>query len=297
MNGREKGFLLLTSQLGNPERKPLTVAQFRALASRVRSSVKPEKDRELIAEDLINLGYSREMAGRILSLLREQKLLEYYLNLGKRCGCIPITRAGEGYPLSVRQHLGDDSPGCLWAKGDVSFLREPCIALVGSRDLREKNRKFAEEVGLQAAKQGFVLVSGNARGSDKAAQEACLRAGGRVICVVADSLEKQKENNSVLYLSEDGFNDAFSALRALSRNRVIHCLGKATFVAQASLHMGGTWDGTVRNLKGGWTKVLCFDDDSQAIAELEQMGAQLVTMDQLTDLHPLLKDTVSLFDC
>ena len=297
MNGREKGFLLLTSQLGNPERKPLTVAQFRTLTSRVRSSVKPEKDRELIAEDLINLGYSREMAGRILSLLGEQKLLEYYLNLGKRCGCIPITRAGEGYPLSVRRHLGDDSPGCLWAKGDVSFLREPCIALVGSRDLREKNRKFAEEVGLQAAKQGFVLVSGNARGSDKAAQEACLRAGGRVICVVADSLEKQKENNSVLYLSEDGFNNAFSALRALSRNRVIHCLGKATFVTQASLHMGGTWDGTVRNLKAGWTKVLCFDDGSQAIAELEQMGAQLVTMDQLTDLHPLLKDTVSLFDC
>ena len=32
MNGKERGFLLLTSHLGDPERKPLTVAQFRQLA-------------------------------------------------------------------------------------------------------------------------------------------------------------------------------------------------------------------------------------------------------------------------
>ena len=31
MTGAEYGFLLLTSQLGNPDRKPLTVAQFREL--------------------------------------------------------------------------------------------------------------------------------------------------------------------------------------------------------------------------------------------------------------------------
>ena len=35
MNNKERGFLLLTGHLGNPERKPLTVAQFRNLANRV----------------------------------------------------------------------------------------------------------------------------------------------------------------------------------------------------------------------------------------------------------------------
>lgn len=296
MNSREAGFLLLASQLGDPERKSLTVAQFRTLASRVRTAVKPELDRELREEDLTVLGYSREMARRILDLLGDKQLLEYYLGKARRCGCIPLTRAGQYYPLRVRMHLGDDSPGCLWAKGDISLLQTPCVALVGSRELREENQAFAREVGIQAARQGYALVSGNARGADKTAQEACLETGGKVICVVADSLEKHRQRERVLYLSEECFDGVFSAQRALSRNRIIHCLGSMTFVAQSSLRSGGTWDGTTRNLKNQWSSVFCFDDGSQASLELEQMGAQMISMEQLNDWQPLLKDADSLFD-
>ncbi len=295
MNSREAGLLLLTSQLGNPERDPLTVAQFRTLASRVRLSVKPEQDRELRETDLTAMGYTHEMAGRILRLLGDKQLLEYYLNKGKHAGCIPLTRAGGQYPLQVRKRLGDDSPGCLWAKGDTEILRQPCVALVGNRDLREENRRFARQAGIQAAKQGFVLVSGNARGADQAAQEACLQAGGKVICVVADSLEKQKQKECVLYLSEEGYDSAFSSQRALSRNRIIHSIGSMVFVAQSSLYTGGTWDGTARNLKARWSSVFCFRDGSQAAAELEQMGAQLISIEQLGDFT-LLENTQSLFD-
>ena len=41
MNPRERGFLLLTGYLGDPERKPLTVAQFRELAKRMQTMEKP----------------------------------------------------------------------------------------------------------------------------------------------------------------------------------------------------------------------------------------------------------------
>lgn len=295
MNGREAGFLLLTSQLGDPERNPLTVAQFRTLATRVRFSVRPEQDRELRETDFTALGYSREMAGRILRLLGDKHLLEHYLNMGKRSGCMPLTRSGEAYPLRVRKRLGEDSPGCLWAKGDIGILREPCVALVGSRDLREENKSFAQQVGVQAAKQGYVLVSGNARGADQTAQQACLSAGGKVICVVADSLEKQRQKERVLYLSEEGFDSAFSSQRALSRNRIIHSLGQMTFVAQSSLYTGGTWDGSARNLKNQWSSLFCFRDGSEASAELERMGARLISTEQLSDLT-LLKDTETFFD-
>ncbi len=294
MNGREAGFLLLTSQLGDPERKPLTVAQFRTLASRVRASVKPKTDRELEEEDLIALGYSREMAERILHLLGERQLLDYYLRKGKQRDCFPITRAGEQYPIRVRKCLGDDSPGCLWAKGDISILHKPCVALVGSRELNDENRRFAEQVGMQAAKQGFVLVSGNARGADKTAQEACLRAGGNVICVVADSLEKHKEKDSVLYLSEDGYNNAFSSQRALSRNRIIHSLSPMTFVAQSSMESGGTWSGTTLNLNCHWSSVFCFDDGSPAACAFSEMGAQLVTISDLNNLAALKNESMDL---
>lgn len=286
MNGAERGFLLLTSRLGDPDRKVLSTAQLRVLADRVRNGTHPGEDRDLIIGDLVHLGYGREMARRILSLLGEEALLDYYQGRGELAGCVPVTRVSEGYPERLRQRLGLDSPGCLWAKGDLSILKAPCISLVGSRDLREENRAFAEAVGCHAAETGLTLVSGNARGADRTAQEACLRTGGRVVSIVADELEKQPQRRNLLYLSEDGFDEPFSAQRALSRNRCIHALGQVVFVAQAELHKGGSWDGTVKNLRFGWSSVACFRDGSEASRELEQMGAYLVGMEDLKEFRP-----------
>ena len=162
MTGAERGFLLLTSHLGNPMRRPLTVAQFRVLTQRMQDASKNPEDRDLVPEDLKALGYGTEMAERIVQLLSEEELLDHYLQRAKKLGCVPVTRVSEGYPLVVRKRLGMDSPGCLWARGDLSLLQEPGIALVGSRELQEENWKFAAEVGRQAALQGYVLVSGNA---------------------------------------------------------------------------------------------------------------------------------------
>ncbi len=296
MNSLEAGFLLLTSRLGDPNRKILTVPQLRTLAARVRAADIPRENRELNAQDLVQLGYSPEIAGRITALLEDTRQLEYYLSQGRRSHCVPVTRAGERYPLSVRKRLGEDSPGCLWAKGDLDLLDTPCISLVGSRDLRPENHRFAEEAGYQAAKQGYTLVSGNARGADKIAQEACLAAGGSVICVVADRLQSHRLRERVLYLSEEGYDEEFSAQRALSRNRVIHSLSPITLVAQASLHTGGSWNGTVRNLQNCWSKVFCFDDGSQPALELLQLGAVAVDMEDLEDLNALLSGSTSLFD-
>ena len=287
MNAKERGFLLLTSRLGDPKRKPLTVAQFRTLANRVRTMEKPVYARELTGEDLVALGYDRETARQILQLLQQEDVLDWYLRQGRRQNCIPITRVSDAYPPAVRQRLGLDAPGCLWAKGNVALLSTPMIALVGSRDLREENRAFAQTVGIEAARQGITLVSGNARGADRAAQQACLDAGGNVISVVADELKREPVSDRILYLSEEGFDLPFSGPRALSRNRVIHALGYLTLVAQCDLGIGGTWDGTVRNLRQGISPVFCFDDESPASRELEQLGATLVMPQKLCDFAAL----------
>ena len=287
MNAKEQGFLLLTSALGDPGRNPLTVSQFRTLAKRVTLMEKPEEERELTEEDLIRLGYDRRTAFRIVNLLKDEQALALYLGRGRMRGCFPISRASENYPIAVRRRLGLDAPGCLWAKGDIALLQTPMISLVGSRDLAEPNREFAEAVGREAARQGITLVSGNARGADRTAQDACLTAGGRVISVVADALEKYPLSPNVLYLCEDSFDLPFSGIRALSRNRVIHTLGSAVFIAQCTLGNGGTWDGTVKNLRYGWTPVFCFDDKSRAAIELEQRGAVKIKPDALGDFSAL----------
>lgn len=296
MRSAERGFLLLSSCLGDPERKPLTTAQLRTLADRSWQLDVSAGERDIVPEDLMALGYRRSAAERIVALLSQEDVLDHYLLRGKRAGCIPLTRVSEGYPGLLRKRLGLDSPGVLWAKGDITLLNEPKIALVGSRDLYPGNEAFARELGRQAALQGYTLVSGNARGADRCAQKACLDAGGNVICVVADELTRHREKERVLYLSEEDFDAAFSAQRALSRNRVIHGLGQKTFVAQCSLGTGGTWDGTVKNLRFGWSSVFCFADGSEAVQQLYHMGAGVVDRADLQDIAALQSENLNIFD-
>ena len=284
MTGAERGFLLLCCHLGNPERRPLTTAQFRKLARRVRDSEKAPADRELELSDLTALGFPPSEGRQILELLGSEELLNRYLSNGSKAGCVPLTRLTPGYPRRILDALGDDAPGCIWAKGDLRLLEGSGIALVGSRELHPENGRFARQVGTEAARQGLTLISGNARGADRTAQDACLDAGGRVISIVADRLCDHVPAKNVLYLSEEGFDLEFSAQRALSRNRCIHALGQSTIAAQCSMQTGGTWDGSVKNLRFGWSPLYVFDDGSEAAQLLVQMGAERIGSEDLKDL-------------
>lgn len=289
MTAREEGFLLLTSHLGDPTRRPLTVAQLRELERCVLRSDKRSGNRELLPEDLIEMGCNADIAEKAVSLLSERELLQAYLRQGRAAGCVPLSRVTEGYPLRVRKCLDLDAPGCIWLKGNCDLLNKSAVALVGSRNLFPQNEEFACEVGTMAAKHGFVLISGNARGADSAAQESCLRSGGRVISVVADSLSSKQADDRILYVSEEGFDLPFTNQRALSRNRLIHTMARTVFVAQCSNGTGGTWDGTCRNLSDGWSTVYCFADGSAATVKLYKMGARLrgvVELDKIfAELH------------
>ena len=287
MTGPEQGFLLLTSTLGDSQRKPLTIPQFRELAKRVQAADREAVAGDLTVGDLIKLGYEESFAQRIFGLLSGTNQLRDYLHRAERCDCCPITRLNPSYPLAVRRRLGLDSPGVLWAKGDATLLNQPAVAVVGSRELEADNRKFAEAAGCEIAKQGYVLVSGNARGADKAAQNAALEAGGKVISVVADSLQKQPVVRNVLYLALDDFDAPFSAQRALHRNHVIHSMAQLTIAAQCTLGKGGTWEGILANLKHGWNPVCMFCDGSDGMAELQNRGVQPIPIQALCDLPAL----------
>lgn len=296
MTGSEQGFLLLTGFLGDPDRKPLTIPQFRELTRRARQMPCPTEERQMTREDLLGIGCDKAFADRVLCLLSQTEQLSWYLEKGRKCGCFPITRISEGYPDRLRRCLGMDAPGVLWCKGESGLLKTPMVALVGSRELRNENRQFAYQVGRQAALQGYTLVSGNARGADRTAQESCLEHGGKVISVLADAPEKYPIRDNLLYLSEEGYDLAFSAQRALQRNRIIHSLGAKTFVAQCALKKGGTWDGTCRNLQKNWSPVFCLNDGSPAAGELEAMGASLIGMEELKDLSSLQPRAINFID-
>lgn len=258
----ERELLLLSGKLGDPCRRPLSRAQYAAVS----------ENQSLFDAELRGV------------LLAEEARLDSYLAAAAAKNCYPITQCSEGYPHILTARLGTDAPLCLWAMGDRALLGTPMVALVGSRELSVPNALFAGEVGKQAALHGFTLVSGNARGADRTAQAACLKHGGRVISIVADELAQQTPEENILYLSEDGFQERFSSHRALSRNRYIHVLGERTFVAQCGNGIGGTWDGTVKNLKSGWSQVYCFGDGSPGIRRLTALGASEVSIEMIESL-------------
>ena len=287
MNPREAGFLLLGSCLGDPARRPLTPPQLQRLAARVRLHPIPGAgEEELTPAHLFKLGCSHSEAEHIVSLLSETDRLSAYLDRAGALGLQYLTRANPRYPRRLMRALGDRAPSVLWFDGNLDLLQRTGLSLVGSRELRPENRAFAQAAGLQMARQGYVLVSGGARGADAAAQASCLTGGGQVISVLAGPLTGASHRN-LLLCCEDSFDLPFSPARALSRNRLIHILGEKTLVAQAAFGSGGTWAGATENLRRGWSPVFCFTDGSPGAKALLERGATGVTISRLTDFSSL----------
>ena len=294
MTAAEEGVLLLCSALGEKDAHPMTMPQFRELGMRVRSAkMSGDPLRELSLQDLLDLGYAEEQGRRILYLLSREEVLRRYIRDAEAAGCVPLTRLSSGYPSRIIRHLRFSCPPVLFARGDVSLLERPSVALVGSRVLRPENEAFAKEVGRWAAEQGLVLVSGGAAGADITAQQACMEAGGQCVVFVADQLLRHEASEQVLHLSADGFDLPFSNYRALYRNHFIHIQGDRVLVAQCTAGKGGTWQGCMENFKRGWTEIFVFDDESDGAAALFDRGAVGISRPQ--DLAQTTLSQQSLF--
>ena len=99
----------------------------------------------------------------------------------------------------------------------------------------------------------------------------------------------------MLYCSEDGWQCAFTAQRALRRNHCIHALGEKTFVAQCDLHRGGTWAGSEDNLRHRLSPVFIYNDGSPAAQALAKRGAELLNAAPAS-LAILQPNQLSIFD-
>ena len=145
--------------------------------------------------------------------------------------------------------------------------------------------EYTESVGRLAAKAGKTLVSGGARGIDQAAMRGALEAGGRVIGVMADSLEKAAMNRDhremlmegqLVLISPYDPGAGFNVGNAMQRNKLIYALSDAALVVNSDLGKGGTWAGAVEQLdklRMVPVYVRSSGAENKAFAALQQKGA------------------------
>ncbi len=77
-----------------------------------------------------------------------------------------------------------DCPQILYAVGDISLLQGRKIAIVGSRRTPASALKVGGEIAARLSEQ-MTVVTGVADGGDTAAIEGALKAGGKIVCLLA----------------------------------------------------------------------------------------------------------------
>jgi hypothetical protein len=81
-------------------------------------------------------------------------------------------------------------PPVLYVRGRLSQEDEWSVAVVGTRGLPAYGRRSPKNWRHFLAAQGITVVSGLARGVDRIAHEAALKAGGRTIAVLGSGVDR-----------------------------------------------------------------------------------------------------------
>ena len=77
----------------------------------------------------------------------------------------------------------------IWIAGDASLLLQPAVAIVGTREPSEAGVARAGRLARELAAAGVVVVSGLARGIDRAAHAGALEVGGRTVAVIGTPID------------------------------------------------------------------------------------------------------------
>ena len=158
-----------------------------------------------------------------------------------------ITLADAHYPQALLEI--PDPPPVLYAKGDLSCLTMPAIAMVGSRNASAQGEKNAEEFAYALSRQGLCIISGMALGIDGAAHRGALKhENGKTIAVVGTGLDivypsKHRElaHKIVaqgLVISEYSIGTPSRPENFARRNRIISGLSLGCLVVEANTPSG-----------------------------------------------------------
>lgn len=85
------------------------------------------------------------------------------------------------YPDVVRN---GPAPVLLYAKGNVELLAETAVGVSGSRETNDPGRQWIRSLSSELVDEGYIIVSGGARGADTAAHRGALQTSDSTIVVL-----------------------------------------------------------------------------------------------------------------
>jgi len=249
----------LTSAGGAGSIQPLTPTEYKAVGKALVAVGKQPRDL-IESPNAELLDACRRIVGgdKLTALLGRGLALAKAVERWKSLSIWVVCRSDEGYPKRLKARLRSDAPPLLYGRGNVRLLDEGGLAVVGSRHVDDELIAYTEDVGSKVTGAGKAIISGGARGIDQAAMRGALMVGGRVVGVLADSLERAVLNRDYQRFMEDQqlvlvspYDPAagFNVGNAMRRNKYIYALSDAALVVCSDLEKGGTWAGAVEQLQ------------------------------------------------
>lgn len=198
-------------------------------------------------------------------------------------------------------------PQQLYYAGRLILARKtPRIAIVGSRKASATGLELAAKLAEHVVSVNGVVVSGLAKGIDRAAHEGALRAGGSTLAVLGTPLDRYypAEHKSLqerlmreqLVLSQFEAGSTVHGSNFVTRNRTMALVSHATVIVEASEKSGTQSQASeaIRLGRGLYIPEALAEADFDWPRKLLQYGA--VTFSRLEDLlsDPLIDPEVEL---
>jgi len=178
----------------------------------------------------------------------------------QHAGIFMMTVLDEHYPRALKQALDRTHiPPILFYAGNLDILQRQTIAIIGSRNANETSLDFTKAVAQYLAESGVNVISGHARGVDRAAYEGATAPEGHTTVVLPHGIRKLSkvqlrdlqpriQAGQVLLLSQFHPDAPWLVSRAMERNKVVTGLAQVVIVAESDAK-GGTWEGANGALK------------------------------------------------
>lgn len=159
-------------------------------------------------------------------------------------GAYYLFRGEAGYPHLLDQI--DTAPPALMIRGEAALFGRRTVAIVGARNASGAAIRFARMLAHDLAEQGWLVVSGLARGIDTAAHVGSIAGGTAAVIAGGIDIVYPPENAALqrdiaergLLIAEQPPGVQPQARHFPSRNRIIAGLAQGTVVVEAAPRSG-----------------------------------------------------------